>query len=198
MRIPGMFKKSAPLLVTFLMKTLRFKKSGLTVIPRTAVYVFWHGKMLGGWWALKHFGPAALVSQSKDGEILAELLEKWGYNLFRGSSSSGGKAALAGISEYVKNGGTAVITPDGPRGPAKYFKNGALILSHDNSVPVIPVCVEYSSSKILERSWDRFEVPYPFAVCRIKFGDPVYYSEMLYGDDLDEFKHRLSAEMSSK
>ncbi len=185
----------APRLVTLLMKSLKIKMIYKHEIPENAVYIFWHGKMLGGWWALRKLNPGALVSMSKDGELLSILLTSWGYNLFRGSSSAGGKAALKELSAFISKSHSGVITPDGPRGPAGYLKNGALLLSLENNIPIVPMKIEYMSRKILERSWDHFEVPLPFSNCRITFGSPVYYSAKLDGDELDNFKQALAEEM---
>ncbi len=187
--------KLAPPLVDLLMKSIRVKSVSEPEISGNAIYIFWHGKMLGGWWALRKLKPGALVSMSKDGELLSTLLSRWTYQLFRGSSSAGGKEALNRLSDFVSKGNSAVITPDGPRGPARYVKNGALLLAYKNGIPIVPVRVEYSSKKILEKSWDKFEVPYPFAECSITFGKPRHYTRMLKGVELDEFKNSLSDEM---
>jgi lysophospholipid acyltransferase (LPLAT)-like uncharacterized protein len=188
-------KSLTPPLVTLLMKTLRIEMNIRHKIPENAVFIFWHGKMLGGWWALRSYKPGALVSMSKDGELLSMLLKSWDYTLFRGSSSSGGKAALNELSEFLRRGNSGVITPDGPRGPAEYIKNGALILSFENRIPIVPVKIEYLSKKILEKSWDKFEVPLPFSRCEITFGMPVQYSVLLEGTELDDFKRTLAEEM---
>jgi hypothetical protein len=195
MNVSNQLMKLAPPLVTLLMKTLRIEISKKYELPPRAVYVFWHGKMLAGWWILRDLKPAALVSMSKDGELLSKLLKRWGYNLFRGSSSAGGKAALTELSGFLKNGNSAVITPDGPRGPAKHIKNGALILSFNNKIPIIPLRIEYCSGKVFEKSWDNFEVPYPFSTCKLTFGEPRYYSRMLDDIELDDFKAAIAGEM---
>ena len=80
--------------------------------------------MLLGWWLFRDKNFSALVSQSKDGEILTNILNSWGYNVMRGSSSKGGKKALEElISVSLKS--SVVMTPDGPRGPAGVSPTGA-------------------------------------------------------------------------
>jgi len=195
MKLNEAFSVIAPALVSLLMKTVRVKKVFAQKLPEKAVFIFWHGKMLGGWFALRKLSPGALVSLSKDGEILSSLLSKWGYRLFRGSSSSGGKEALNELIYNFADLKCAAITPDGPRGPARFIKNGALIVSMKCGVPIIPVSVEYSNALTLKKSWDRFEVPVPFTRCMVKFGKPVAYTNMLEGTRLDEFKEQLSIEM---
>lgn len=150
--------------------------------------------MLLGWWLFKDKNYSALVSQSKDGEILTNVLNQWGYNVLRGSSSKGGKEAL---EELITSSGNSsvVLTPDGPRGPAKELKNGALIISNKCNIPIIPVSINYGKRKILSGSWDKFEIPYPFSKCEVKFGKEVFYGKYLENDELDNFKRSLSQMM---
>lgn len=151
--------------------------------------------MLVGWSLFKGRKACALVSQSKDGEILSALLKKWNYKVSRGSSSKGGKEALADLIESANNGYLIVVTPDGPRGPAHQIKNGALIIANECNIPVIPVKIKYSSKKILTKSWDNFEIPYPFSRCEVTFGSEFFYNEYLDEAKLTEFKNNLAAEL---
>lgn len=186
--------KMLPFLVSILVKTLRIRI--LNEPDRNNyVFIFWHSKMIAGWWVVRKRKSVALVSKSKDGMILSRLLMNWGYKIVRGSSSKGGKEAVSELSAYVKEGYSAVITPDGPRGPAMTIKNGPLIISHDCKVPVIPISIRYSSKKILSKSWDRFEIPMPFSLCEIIFGSKHSYEQYLEEKELEEFKLALSKEM---
>ncbi|MCB0725424.1 MAG: lysophospholipid acyltransferase family protein [Ignavibacteriae bacterium] len=182
-----------PLLLPVYLLTVRTKIFG-NVPEKNAIFIFWHNKMLIGWRLFKGKRYTALVSQSKDGEILSRMLKKWKYNVVRGSSSKGGKEALDEIASDKLNS-SVVITPDGPRGPAGIIKNGALILSNKTGFPIIPVSISYSRSKVLSKSWDKFEIPLPFSTCTVKFGDEFYYSEYLPDPELDQFKTRLAKQM---
>lgn len=150
--------------------------------------------MLIGWNLFKNKGYSALVSQSKDGQILSNILYKWNYDIVRGSSSKGGKEAIDTIINS-KNVNSIVITPDGPRGPSMEIKNGPLILSNKTSLPIIPVKVNYLNKRVLKKSWDKFEVPLPFSKCIISFGDEFFYKEYLPEDELKMFKNSLKAQM---
>ncbi|MEO8447662.1 MAG: lysophospholipid acyltransferase family protein [bacterium] len=185
-----------PSLLSAYIKTLRIKIHNKNAHDQKAVYIFWHSKMILGWWLFRDRKFAALVSQSKDGEILTRLLDKWNYNTIRGSSSKGGKEALAELNSAIQNTNTsAVITPDGPRGPALQIKNGALIIAKENKIPIIPLKITYYKKKMLIKSWDKFELPLPFSKCEVNFGDKHYYDEFLEEDKLEEFKQRLSDQM---
>lgn len=183
-------------MIDLYIKTIRIKIYGNPDPGKKAVYIFWHSKMLAGWWLFRNGNSSALVSQSKDGDILSNILVKWGYEVIRGSSSRGSKEALSKIIDSVKNNRSAVITPDGPRGPLKEIKNGALIISKECQIPVIPVRINYENKIVLSKSWDKFEIPYPFTKCIVHFGNEYYYTKFLEDKELKEFKKILNDEMS--
>lgn len=187
--------KLLPLLINILVSTLRIKISNEDALNKKAVFIFWHSQMLAGWSIFKNKKSCALVSQSKDGEILSELLKKWNYKVSRGSSSKGGKEALYELIDASNKGYSIIITPDGPRGPARQIKNGALIVSNECNIPVIPVRIDYSAKKILVKSWDKFEIPFPFSRCEVTFGNEYFYTEYLDETKLTEFKNKLASQL---
>ncbi|MBS1518927.1 MAG: DUF374 domain-containing protein [Bacteroidetes bacterium] len=187
--------KLLPLIINLYIKTLRIKLINPPPENKNCIFIFWHSKMLAGWWLLKDKNPAALVSRSKDGDILNNILMKWNYKVVRGSSSSGAKEALQMLCDLVNEGFSAVITPDGPRGPALKIKNGPLVISFKCGVPVIPVSIDYSIKKVLSKSWDKFEIPVPFSVCTVKFGSEYLYEEYLEENELEALKSEISSEM---
>lgn len=187
--------KILPVIIDLYIRSLNIKIINEPDGKENFIYIFWHSKMLTGWYIFRNKNSSALVSQSKDGDILDNLLKKWGYNVVRGSSSKGGKEALDKLTELVKSGSNAVITPDGPRGPVRQLKNGPLIISNKSNVPIIPVSIIYKKKKILGKSWDKFEIPFPFSECIITFGSKYYYSEYKYDNALEDFKSKLSAEL---
>jgi lysophospholipid acyltransferase (LPLAT)-like uncharacterized protein len=162
---------------------------------KNKIFVFWHSKMLIGWWLFRDQDSLALVSLSSDGEILSNLLVKWQYEVIRGSSSKGGKEAIKELIKASINGKPVVITPDGPRGPAKEFKNGPLILSIEKGYDIIPVNIIFNKKIILQKSWDKFEIPLPLSKCKIIFGDPVKYNNFLYNEELINFKKSICEQM---
>ncbi|HMS63940.1 MAG TPA: lysophospholipid acyltransferase family protein [Ignavibacteria bacterium] len=183
-----------PFIINIFLKTLRINIKNLPDLNSRSVYIFWHSKMLVGWWLFKNADTAALVSQSKDGEILSKILKNWKYKIVRGSSSKGSKEAISELLILAENNSIA-ITPDGPRGPANSIKNGALIISNKLKIPVIPVKIIYRKKFILSKSWDKFEIPYPFSKCEVYFGNKYVYENYLEEKELNEFKETLSKEM---
>ncbi|MEP7146432.1 MAG: DUF374 domain-containing protein, partial [bacterium] len=115
--------KILPLIINLYIKTLSITIHNAPEKNSNFIFIFWHSKMLIGWWLFHNRRSAALVSQSKDGEILNKILIHWDYKVIRGSSSKGGKDALNELTALVRKGFSAVITPDGPRGPLNEIKN---------------------------------------------------------------------------
>jgi lysophospholipid acyltransferase (LPLAT)-like uncharacterized protein len=132
---------------------------------------------------------ACVVSQSKDGEILTQVLESFGFMTVRGSSSRGGMRALIAAKRVMDEQGVGVIfTVDGPRGPRHKVKPGAVFLANHAGSPILPVRAVMSRAKIFHRAWDKFQLPWPFSKCTIIYGDPVFVPEL--GDDPEEMQRQ--------
>jgi len=163
--------------INLLFKTLRIQiKNGENIIKmnsmaRNYVVAFWHGSMGIGWF-LHRNNIAALVSQSKDGDILANILKKWNYHVVRGSSSNGGKEALSVMVELLNQKYSLAITPDGPKGPATKMKAGAVVAAKRSNIPLFLVGIGVKN-KFVMKSWDRFEVPKPFSKVYVVYSDPI-------------------------
>lgn len=119
------------------------------------IAAFWHGKMLTGWLTVADTlrnicasAPIAVVSLSKDGEILANALHALGFQLIRGSSSRGRDAVRQGIQAALERGAAVVLTPDGPRGPKESFKYGSIRLAAQYRSPILflPSCIAVRGS----------------------------------------------------
>jgi lysophospholipid acyltransferase (LPLAT)-like uncharacterized protein len=174
-----------PYFVDLLLMTVKIVEDGKELPKENFVAAFWHGKMLIGWKLLSRRNPAALVSESKDGELLTKVLRHWKYELARGSSSKGGKDALEILVRKAKDGFTIGITPDGPRGPAKKFKAGAVIIAKRSLKPLVLIGIGFQKSVRL-KSWDAFEIPKPFSRVYVKCSEPMYYEENLSYEETSE------------
>lgn len=161
-------------------RTLRFEiedRAALVATPPTPRYIgaLWHNRLLLLPHVIQRFLPqrkgAALISASRDGALLADLVRRFGFDVVRGSSSRKGVAAMLQLAEVMANGRDAVITPDGPRGPAYEIGPGIVFLAQKSGAAVVPINMEYSSCWRL-KSWDRFVLPRPFSKVRVIFGAP--------------------------
>src|ERR1039457_2182920 len=114
-------------------------------------------------------GMAALVSASKDGAFLSRALEWFGVQPVRGSSSRRGAQALRELTTWAERGYDLTITPDGPRGPCYQVQDGITSLAQLTGLTIVPVALNLNW-KIRVKSWDRFQIPLPFARCEVCVG----------------------------
>ncbi len=170
-------------IVYIISKTWRIK---IDYPLENGVIAFWHSDMMPVWYAFSKFNSSAIVSTSKDGEILTAILVKWGLNVIRGSSSKGGSLALDMMIEEAKMGNYVLITPDGPQGPAKKMKAGAILTSIRANVPFYFANVEISKSIVFEKSWDKFRFPYPFAKINISLNKEEFENREYSRDEIEK------------
>jgi hypothetical protein len=117
-------------------------------------------------------GLAAMVSASKDGGFLTGVLERYGVQPVRGSSSRRGPQALLELAGWAERGYDLAITPDGPRGPRYVVQQGVMSLGQITGLPIIPVSYVLNW-RIQAKSWDGFLVPLPFAKWTLVMGPPM-------------------------
>lgn len=115
---------------------------------------------------------AAIVSASRDGGLLARILELFEVQPVRGSSSRRGAQAILELTSWAERGYDLAITPDGPRGPRYVVQEGAVTVGQYSGLPVIPACFSLGW-KIQLKSWDRFQLPIPFSSITVRTGEPV-------------------------
>jgi lysophospholipid acyltransferase (LPLAT)-like uncharacterized protein len=154
----------------------RFRSEGTPVI-----FVFWHGQMLPLLYHHRREGVVVLVSDHADGEYVTRVIERMGFGTARGSSTRGGTKGLKGLIRAAREGHDLAVTPDGPGGPARRFKPGALLPAAVMGLPIIPVAAG-ATSGWRASSWDGFLIPRPLARVRIRYGPP-YWIERDAGED---------------
>lgn len=165
--------------------TWRIKAIGEEPKP-PSIIAFWHGLMMPCWKYFAGKNSYAVVSQSKDGEILTHLLKKWDYQVLRGSSSKGSKDVLSKMEEAAEKG-FLLITPDGPRGKIYEFKPGAVITAYRKKVPLYLCGVKMKSYKAFDKSWDKFKLPLPFSTIELHFSDPLILPENASREEINHY-----------
>ncbi len=166
---------------------------------KSVIFAFWHENLLLAPY-LYHYAVGGdkllcLVSRSKDGEIMSRILEQFGDDTVRGSSSRGGVAALKAMASRMSSEGyDGGMIPDGPKGPPFCAKHGVFKLSQLSGVPIMPCGISVKRKKRLS-SWDRMKVPYFFNRFALSFGEPIYVpkeesdlapSEALFRAEMEE------------
>ena len=129
-----------------------------------------HGTMLYPIYYGRRYPGVIMVSRSWDGDLIDRCIRHWGFDTTRGSSSQGGKEALAQLIHLVKTknycSGLAV---DAPRGPAQQVKMGTLIIAREAGHPVLPLLC-WTTRHIQFGSWDHMILPLPFSTIVLAFG----------------------------
>jgi lysophospholipid acyltransferase (LPLAT)-like uncharacterized protein len=158
------------------------------------IYAFWHQRQVFFTWSHRGVQAAVLVSKSKDGEMIAETMRLSRIKAVRGSSSRGGAAAAREMVEILRSGWDVGITPDGPKGPARQVKDGALRVAQLSGAPIVPIANATSRRFVVEKAWDRFHVPLPFGRAVVAYGEPLYIGP---DDDLAAKGAQLKAAMDA-
>ena len=177
-------------------------RAGVVGKPVEGNYIvaLWHNRLLLISSVLQKFFPqrpgAGLISASRDGDMIANVTRRFGFDVVRGSSSRMGASALLELSEVLASGRDVLITPDGPRGPAYELGPGIIFLAQKTGAPVIPVNMEYSSCWRV-KSWDRFIIPKPFSKVRVIIGQPQNVRSTSSDEEFERERLRLQNVMMS-
>jgi lysophospholipid acyltransferase (LPLAT)-like uncharacterized protein len=166
------------------------------------IYCIWHNRLAlcmklyfaFGRQRYQSPGLAGLVSASRDGAFLSSVLERFGVQPVRGSSSRRGGQALLELTTWAERGYDLAITPDGPRGPRYIVQDGAMSLAQVTGLPVVPVSY-YLQWKIQLKSWDRFQVPLPFSRCEVSAGRVIHVPREATEAERELLRQQLEAEM---
>lgn len=137
-----------------------------------AIYAFWHNNQVYLAFDHRHEPIHMLVSQSQDGEFIAQVLERMGIVTIRGSTSKGGTQALRQICQRLKDGFQSGFTPDGPKGPSQTVHGGLVAAARISGRPIVPIAVS-ARKKLVFNSWDKFFVPLPFNSIAVAHGRPL-------------------------
>ncbi len=111
------------------------------------IIAFWHGRQLMMPLAYRGASASILISQHRDGEIIARIMKYFGFASIRGSSTRGGGKAVRQLLKVAHQGQDLVITPDGPRGPAGRVQAGVMYLAKLTGFPIVPLTFACSKKK---------------------------------------------------
>ena len=136
------------------------------------IFSSWHQRFFGGFYLPRAFRKriCIMISQSRDGTFIANVVQRIGWAPLRGSSTRGGKEALDGMIEGVTKYQIGGHIVDGPTGPARIVKPGLISIAQKTGAVICPTYVFYENPWIA-KSWDRFMIPKPFSRVLLRF-DP--------------------------
>ena len=154
------------------------------------IYAFWHSRMLLLVYRHSKQNIQILISRHRDGEIASRIIERLGYSTVRGSSSSGGGAALLKMNRELEQGRNYAFTPDGPRGPKEKVKPGVIHFARSSGLPVIPGAAS-AEKKFVLKSWDGYIIPWPFTRVRIAYGEPLFVPKEAGPEEIERYTEIL-------
>jgi lysophospholipid acyltransferase (LPLAT)-like uncharacterized protein len=157
------------------------------------LYLFWHEGLLAPLATRPRI--RVLISQHTDGEFIAQVCQRLGIGVVRGSTARGGCQALL---EMIRSPGAAThlgITPDGPRGPRRQLKPGAVMVASQSGLPIVPVGIGFTRAWRFQ-SWDRFALPCPGSLMVGVIGEPIQVPGKLSRPELDEWVQRVEQQLN--
>ncbi len=163
------------------------------------ITVTWHNRLL-------FFPPmfkshirrktVAMISSSRDGQYVSDVCRLFGIKSVRGSSSKKGFVAFTDALKYLNEKCNISITPDGPRGPRYKMSKGPIALASKTGYPILPVAINYSSYWEV-RSWDRFQIPKPWAKVTLRLGDPIRIPADISEEDMEKWQKTVEDALNS-
>jgi lysophospholipid acyltransferase (LPLAT)-like uncharacterized protein len=140
---------------------------------------------------------AAVVSASRDGQYIADLISIYGIRSLRGSSSRKGVNALLDSVKAMRDENLNVaFTPDGPRGPRYTMKPGPVMLASLTGFPICPLSIN-ASKCWSAKSWDGFQIPKPGATLTLVFGKMIHVPPDLTGEELEKWRLLVERELNA-
>lgn len=163
-----------------------------------AIAAIWHQRFFGALGYAKKFGylaPSVIISQSRDGEMIAQVAARLGFRPIRGSSTRGGKEALAAIIEDLAIHSIAIHAVDGPQGPKGIVKPGLIRMAQSTRAAIFPVYISADRVWILN-SWDRLLIPKPFSRILIRWGAPIFIPGNMDAETFEAMRFDIQGKMA--
>jgi lysophospholipid acyltransferase (LPLAT)-like uncharacterized protein len=187
-------------LISWLGATYRWRAEGerhldaVTGGGHQPILAFWHGRILPATCYFRDRGIVVITSENFDGEWIARIIERFGYGTARGSTSRGARKALLQLSRDMAAGRPVAFTVDGPRGPSRVAQPGAVWLAKATGNPVLPFHIEADRYWTMN-SWDRTQIPRPFATVAVAIGEPLHVSGDADASGIEAARQSLEARL---
>lgn len=154
---------------------------------------FWHRCIFPAIWIWRRRDIVVLNTVNFDGQWTRRVIERLGFGTAQGSSSRGAIEGLVAMSRKLEQGRHVAFTIDGPRGPRYVAKPGPVILARRTGYPISVFHIALQRAHTFKRSWDLFQLPYPFSRAVMFVAPPIRVPI----DADSETIHRKQAEMQA-
>ena len=166
-----------------------------------SIFGLWHGQHF----FMPGFHPrndpmATMISRSADAEINALYVEKFGLRVFRGSGGrerekaieKGGVRGLISMKKALDAGMSVGTVADIPSGTSRDAGMGIITLAELSGRPIVPIALNTSRRKVLERTWDKTTINLPFGRSAIVFGEPIHVSRDADEGEMERKRRQLT------
>jgi lysophospholipid acyltransferase (LPLAT)-like uncharacterized protein len=183
-------------IIRFICSTLRWQVENWQALQSmrdrniNVILAFWHGRIFMATYYFREQGIVVMISQNRDGEYIARVIQRFGYGVTRGSSTRGSHGATVETLRALKNQRDVGITMDGPRGPRYIAKPGAAYLARKSGNPVVPFSISVEKKWVMH-SWDHFQIPKPFSRAVVLIGNPIYVEEGISEEGVGKIEARI-------
>jgi lysophospholipid acyltransferase (LPLAT)-like uncharacterized protein len=168
--------------------------TALRKAKKPVIALIWHGRLFLAPYFFRKQGMVAMVSPSEDGEIVVRIASGWGYKFVRGSGSHSFVRAWVEMKRELEQGGAVAYVPDGPKGPSREMKMGAIKLAQQSGAYLVPFTFSATKKKLLN-SWDKFMMFYPFGRVVVMLGKPITIPANATDDDLKTERQNVEKAM---
>ena len=163
---------------------------------RGYIFAGWHESLLLTAHRWAKYRPFTIISNSNDGDLASRMAIRLGWRVARGSSS---KRAIAGLwnvlDELHKHDQSHFfVTADGPRGPWRQFKTGAIYLASKTGRRLVLAGVAFERPW-RTRSWDRLVLPRPFSSACVVVGKPIEIPGDVNRTNIDDHQRSIQAQI---
>jgi hypothetical protein len=161
------------------------------------ILCFWHGRLMMMPYCWPSSRPIRVViSEHRDGLLLARMMAHFDIPVLSGSSSRGGARVLRQMITALRAGDSIGFTPDGPRGPRMRVGDGIIAAARLAGVPIVPVAYSTSRGRILG-SWDHFLLAWPFGRGAFFWGQPVAVARHASAEAVEAARRRVEAGLNA-
>lgn len=199
-RIRKLLSVLASFIIRLLGTTWRIKWSGVENIElarrisRQVIFSFWHGRLLVLSYSHRNRKIQVLASEHPDGDLMGKIIANLGFGHLKGSTSKGGARAIRQLSSVLRDGLDIGLAVDGPRGPRGIVQQGAVEISRLTGSAIVPLTNTARPRKLF-KSWDRFQLPLPFAKIVISYGQPFVVPDDCARREREELRIKLQDEL---
>jgi lysophospholipid acyltransferase (LPLAT)-like uncharacterized protein len=190
---------AVPLLIRGIVGSCRVTRQKVHLLEQARggepfIGVVWHEDLIFLADVFRGTGFTVLISRSRDGEIGARIAHGLGLRTVRGSSSRGGEEALGAIVDLARGGASVGFIADGPRGPRREMKLGAVLAAKLSGRPIVPIACSMRRA-IRLNSWDRMRIPLPFTRIVGRAGDPIHVPADASRAECERIRREVQEEM---